>query len=83
MYNINNSYNNLKNLQLTEQPFIIPFSHPDGCFLMAPTKFRFFTKQIANKHAYTKHMNAKKNESTYIHEKQLIYFEDEMREKIL
>jgi len=39
---------------------------------MAPTKFRFFTKQMANKHAYTNYIDATKNKSTYIHEKQLI-----------
>jgi len=51
---------------------------------MAPTKFRFFTKQIANKHAYTKHMNATKIKAhTYTKSNLSIFFEDEMREKLV
>lgn len=51
---------------------------------MAPTKFRFFTKQIANKHAYTNYIDATKLKArTYTKSNSSIFFEDGNREIII
>jgi len=52
--------------------------------LTAPTKFRFFTKQIANKHAYTNYIDATKIKArTYTKSNSSICFEDGNRENII